>query len=650
MRTIGVRQGTTPRLTLRRRLAAGAALCIATTTAAVVGASVPALANVSSASVALSRTAAGANSNYTIAFTTTSTVAAGGTVTLVQAGGTTFPLIAADYTVDGTTVTAVTATTNGVILTLASAGAPIGTTTVLASNLKNPPAPVLTTLTVATSAETNPVTSVAYNITAATAVSGVVVSTVSPANASSTTAQYTVHFAVTTLLNPNSDTITLTGPSGTVFPLITSDYLVTAGGTQALENLTPTQTAANNVTLNVPPGSTGAGTPLFVNVSNVTNPPTASPTETLSVSTSADTAGGTSANYAITASVVSSVSVTPARLAAGAVTTYSAAFVATNALASTDTITITATNTATVFPLAAGNYSVGDNLITPVAVVTTSQATTHDITLTVPAGITAGHTVTVTSVGVLNPGAGATSSTIVTTQDTTPAAGAYTISAATAVTAVAAAPLPLTALGASTYTVGFTAATALVAGSDTITIASAGTTFPGVSSNIYTVKDGVSTATAVSVGAVGANTVTITTPVTVTAGSAVVVVITGVTNPGIGAHTLNVSTSQDSTTVASNSYTLATSVGSTVTAAANPTTTLVAATYTVTFVSTTALLTSDSIAVVAPAGTGFPLTMANYTVADGAGGPVTALINPTHITSRRTSCCACLPASRLATP
>ncbi|HEY5455676.1 MAG TPA: cell wall-binding repeat-containing protein [Acidothermaceae bacterium] len=142
-----------------------------------------------------------------------------------------------------------------------------------------------------------------------------------------------------------------------------------------------------------------------------------------------------------------------------------------------------------------------------------------------------------------------------------------------------------------------------------------------------------STATAVSVGAVGANTVTITTPVTVTAGSAVVVVITGVTNPGIGAHTLNVSTSQDSTTVASNSYTLATSVGSTVTAAANPTTTLVAATYTVTFVSTTALLTSDSIAVVAPAGTGFPLTMANYTVADGAGGPVTALINPTHVTS-----------------
>jgi putative cell wall-binding protein len=70
-----------------------------------------------------------------------------------------------------------------------------------------------------------------------------------------------------------------------------------------------------------------------------------------------------------------------------------------------------------------------------------------------------------------------------------------------------------------------------------------------------------------------------------------------------------------------------------VTAAVNPTTTLVAATYTVTFVATTALATTDTIAVVAPTGTVFPLTMANYTVADNALTPVTALINPTHVTS-----------------
>jgi putative cell wall-binding protein len=478
------------------------------------------------------------------------------------------------------------------------------------------------------------VTSGGYTIAAATAVSGVIVSTVSPSKASSTVAQYTIQFAVTTLLNPNSDTITLTGPSGTVFPLVTGDYFVTAGGAQILENLTPTQTLPTNVTLNVPPGSTGAGTPLFVHVLNVTNPSTPSVSKTLTVSTSADTSAGTSTNYTITAATaVTVVSVAPARLAAGAVTTYTAGFTATTALATSDTITITATNTSTVFPLAAGNYTVADNLGTPVAVVTTSQATTHDITLTVPAAITAGHTVTVAAAGVLNPGAGATSSTVATTQDTTPVSGAYTISAATAVTGVAAAPLPLTAGGSSTYTVGFTATTALVAGSGTITIASGGTTFPGVSGSIYTVKDGAGAATTVTIGTVGANTVTITTPVTVTAGSAVVVVITGVTNPGIGAHTLNVSTSQDSTAVSSNSYTLATSVGSTVTAVPNPTTRLASATYTITFVATTALATTDTIKVVGPAGTVFPLTMASYTVADGAGGAVTALVTPTQVTT-----------------
>ncbi|HEY5201688.1 MAG TPA: hypothetical protein VIJ31_12375, partial [Acidothermaceae bacterium] len=65
MRTLGARQGSTPRLTFRRRLAAGAALCVATTTAAVVGAGVPALATVSSVTVSPSRSAAGAQSSYT---------------------------------------------------------------------------------------------------------------------------------------------------------------------------------------------------------------------------------------------------------------------------------------------------------------------------------------------------------------------------------------------------------------------------------------------------------------------------------------------------------------------------------------------------------------------------------------------------------
>ena len=102
MRTVGARQGSTPRLTFRRRLAAGAALCIATTTAAVVGASVPALATVSAVTVIPARSAAGALTNYTINFTTTvALVADTDTVTLVGPAGTVFPLVAADYTIGG---------------------------------------------------------------------------------------------------------------------------------------------------------------------------------------------------------------------------------------------------------------------------------------------------------------------------------------------------------------------------------------------------------------------------------------------------------------------------------------------------------------------------------------------------------------------
>ncbi len=635
MRTLGARQGSTPRLTFRRRLAAGAALCIATTAAAVVGTSVPALANVSTAAVVTSRSAGGALTNYTVTFTTTvALVADVDTITLVAPSGTVFPTTAAAYTVAGIAPNvAPTVTPHQVIITVHSA-VPAGSVPVVITGATNPAAGVGQTLTAQTSQEATPVTSGGYTITAATAVSGVVVSTVSPSKASSANAQYTIQFAVTTLLAANSDTITLTGPTGTVFPLSAADYLITAGGVQTLENLPPTQTALTNVTLNVPPGSTGAGTPLFVQALNVTNPSTPSATKTLTVSTSADTSAGTSATYTITAATaVSVVSVTPARLAAGAVTTYTAGFVATSALITTAKITLTATDTSTVFPLAASHYTVADNAGAADAVATTSQASTHDITLTVPAGITAGDTVTVVATGVTNPGSGATSTSVATTEDTTPVTGAYTVSAATAVTAVAASPLPLTAAGSSTYTVGFTATTGLVLGSGTITIASAGTTFPAVAGSVYTVKDGAGVATAVTVGTVGANTVTITTPVTITPASAVVVVITGVTNPGAGAHTLNVSTSQDSTAVASNSYTLATSVGATVTVVVTPTTALLAASYTVTFVATTALATTDTIAVVGPTGTVFPLTMANYTVADNLVAPVTALINPTHVTS-----------------
>ena len=127
MRTVGARQGSTPRLTFRRRLAAGAALCIATTTAAVVGASVPALA-LSAGAVTTSRPAAGALTNYTISVTTaTALVVDTDTITIVAPTGTVFPAAAAAYAVAGTAPNvAPTVTPNQVVITV-HAGVPAST-------------------------------------------------------------------------------------------------------------------------------------------------------------------------------------------------------------------------------------------------------------------------------------------------------------------------------------------------------------------------------------------------------------------------------------------------------------------------------------------------------------------------------------------
>jgi putative cell wall-binding protein len=563
VRTLGARQGSTPRLTFRRRLAAAAALCIATTTAAVVGASVPALA-LSGVSVTPSRSAAGAQSTYTINFTTTvALVIDVDTVTLVGPTGTVFPLVAADYTVGGTAPNVIptpvsgSTPTNTVVLTT-HVGIAAGAVIVGVSHVTNP-AIGTPTLTVQTSKENTPATSSTYTITAATAITAVT-ATVFPAKVSSAVALYTVHATAATVPISGFDSITLSAPGGTSFPLAAADYTVNAGGATTAVSAPPSQTATNNVTITVPALSTGGSAPvaLTVTAANVTNPAATGTTYSLTVVTTADSVAGTSANYTlIAATAVTGVSVAPTRLAAGASTTYATAFTDTTALATTDSVTIVGPS-GTVFPLAASHYSVSDAGAASTTPTSTSQTTTNAITFLLSAPIVAGHIVTVTTTGVVNPSTtGLTSSTVATTQDTSPVAGSYTIAAATAVTLVTASPSVLAAATSSTYTVGFTATTALGVNIGTITLASAGTTFPAVAGSVYTVKDGGGATTPAAVGTLSAGTVTITTPVAVTASSAVVVVITGVTNPGAGSTTLSASTSQDSTPVASNAYVIA---------------------------------------------------------------------------------------------
>ena len=576
-----------------------------------------------------SRSAAGALTNYTISVTTaTALVIDVDTITIVAPTGTVFPAGAGAYSVNGTAPNAApTVTPNQVVITV-HAGVPASTFNVVINGATNPAAGVGQTLTVQTSKELTPATSSGYTITAATAVSAVVVSTVSPAKVSSTTAQYTVQFAVATLLAANSDTITLSAPPGTVFPLTLGNYLVTAGGVQTLENVTPTQTAPNNVTLNVPPGSTGAGTPLLVHVFGVTNPPTASTTNTLSVSTTADITPVPSANYTISAlTSVTGVSVTPSQALAAATSNYTVGFTAVTALVvDADTITIVGP-TGTVFPAGAGAYSV-NGTASNVAPTVSAGSVTFTTHVAVPAGA-----VSVVITGVTNPAAGSKTLTVATTEDSSAAtSSAYVItSAITGTPSVV--TNPNTAAALAKYTIGFTTTSAVAAGGTITIVGPSGEVFPLAAAD-YTINGA-----AVTVTPVGSSpNVILTTPVSLPAAGSVTVVAIGVPNPAAGGWLLTVQTSADVSPVSSAGYTILAASGSqvtAVTASPSPATTGVSATYTVGFHVTTTVSAGGTITIVGPTGTVFPATASSYTIngtvaASATGGAATAVLHSTN--------------------
>jgi Fibronectin type III domain len=121
------------------------------------------------------------------------------------------------------------------------------------------------------------------------------------------------------------------------------------------------------------------------------------------------------------AGTVTGLTVSPSVSTVGANSTYTVGFVATTALATTDSITLTAA-AGTAFSTAAGAYTVNTMAASPVGIVSNS------VTITVPVAVLGGATVTVTA-PVVNPtGANpAYSLSASTTQDTTPASGSYGI-------------------------------------------------------------------------------------------------------------------------------------------------------------------------------------------------------------------------------
>ncbi len=263
-------------------------------------------------SVVPSPNTAGALAKYTISFTPTTAVAAGGTITIVGPGGEVFPLVAADYTVNGVAVTVGPVGSSPNVILTTPVSLPAATSvTVVAIAVPNPTA-ASWALTVQTSTDVSPVQSTPYAIVAASG-SQVTAVTASPSpTTTGVSSTYTVGFHATTAVTITSGTITIAGPVGTVFPSGPTAY--TVNGTTAV-----TVTGGGTATAVVhTPISIAAGLTVTVLATGVVNP--AVGVDNLTVATTTDAVASASPFYSITAVVggggggPATVPATPVRL------------------------------------------------------------------------------------------------------------------------------------------------------------------------------------------------------------------------------------------------------------------------------------------------------------------------------------------------
>ena len=295
--------------------------------------------------------------------------------------------------------------------------------------------------------------------------------TVSTTAAGATNVTYTISFTTspTGSLAPNSGTITLAAPGGTVF---------SSNGNYAIEDVTTaTQCGVNNwvtsnggatTALTVDGGcaTIAAGDAVQVTANAVSNPSTTSTADAVDVSTSSDTTAVQSNTYAITAAkAVSSPALTLSTTAAGATNvSYDVRFTtsSTGALASSySTISLTLPSGATF--TSNSSYTItdvttGTNCGYYNAVTSNGGAT---VTLTDGcSSIAAGDTVLVTAGAVSNPATTSSGDavTVSTSSDTISAqTNTYAVTAAKAVSSTVL-TLSSTAAGATnvSYTTAFT--------------------------------------------------------------------------------------------------------------------------------------------------------------------------------------------------
>ncbi len=561
--------------------------------------------------VALSSTAASANTvTYTINFSTSASgaIPAGGTITLAAPPGTLWPSsqqLSSYVLTDSTTPSGSFGSAAGLRFAapglpiynfLNASGADVSITvpnainagdalSLVVSGVANPGAGN-GSVAVSTSADPTPVSSTNYTITAAGSVSQPSVALSSTA-AGANAVTYAINFSTSASgAVPAGGTINLAAPPGTLWPSsqqVTSYVLTDSttpsgsfGSAAGLHFAAPglpiynfLNSSGADVSITVP-NPINAGDALSLVVSGVANPGAGN--GSVAVSTSADPTPVSSTNYTITAAgSVSQPAVTLSSMVSGAGgVTYTIGFNAgaTGAMPSGGTITITAPP-GTLWPAILNDYALTDtatssgSFSSAKSVQTAANGST--VTIGLPTAIQAGDTLSLSVVGVTNPGAGADTLTVSTASSPSPAISAsYTLTGTPVSVSSVSSPsllLSSTVGGANgvTYAVSFTTSAGagqIVGGSGTITLAApAGTIFGacpygcGNGNATYTITDVTNSArsgTAVPVAVIGGGSVVDIAPTnTIQAGDQIVVTITQVTNPPAGASTIAVSTSSD---------------------------------------------------------------------------------------------------------
>ena len=244
--------------------------------------------SVSATTVSASTPVAGASATYTVGFRATDAVSVGGAITLSEsAGPTNFTAVSGIAVTDTTQGWHYVAT--GPLLASGVAIIPISDAvlagdflTVTLANVTNPPAITVSDFQVSTTSDALPASAPPYSI-GTNASPGVTVS-VNPATTSSLAAYTITNLRANAAMTGAISTITVQGPSGTVFPNSAAFYSV-------LDSTSPAGSGTaravggggTNVAVVTVPNSINSGDVLALSIQDAINPSVASSTDSITL-------------------------------------------------------------------------------------------------------------------------------------------------------------------------------------------------------------------------------------------------------------------------------------------------------------------------------------------------------------------------------